>query len=761
MTRRFVDPDHANLRKAGRVALVMTGMTVLGQTVITHPGFASFAAFGSFALLGFADFAGPLRVRFGLGLGFTAVGAALVVLGTLASGHIVAAAATVLVVGFVVTFSGSFGGYAAAGANGLILAVVLAVMVPGGVEEIGWRVAGWVAAGLIGSVAMVVLWPERPRPRIRSALADRADSVAALVREAAALDAQRIDEVAEEIATLREQLDTALSRPSGPRARDQALLYLLDALGRATTFVRRVVTTEGRSDPLSPEDRTGLATAADLLGAAADTLRASPTCVQEESDEAIGLIGRLDRWRADEIARVSAQLDDSSVDASEGRRALLERFDVLFPVRMLSYLSMSIASDALVARGRTPPITSFEFQSTAPARRIGRRDTAHVAITTIRAHLRPGSRWFRNALRVGVALAVSSVVASLLHFDHSFWVVLGTLSVLRSSVMDTGASAIQSVVGTLLGFVVSSALVVAIGEGNAALWVLLPIAVFAAGYLPGVVSYLIGQAAFTVLVVVLFNLIDPTGWQLGLVRLEAVLAGVSVSVMVALVMWPRGVSHDLARAVVSEVRTGLRYLRAACAAVLGTGASDLDALETVQHAAIAARVVAESELGDLMNSRGSKHLPVDAWAHLVVRPHGLLLGADWLRRVADQQGEPSTVSTDASTVRAATTALARSCDAVFSPLEATVVRLERPKADQQPGARTADHVSEIGLSLTAARDAVAAMLADPTWIGELSERQVLGLLWVTEWAAFVADLAISAADDVALVDAALRASWWR
>jgi CTP:molybdopterin cytidylyltransferase MocA len=44
----------------------------------------------------------------------------------------------------------------------------------------------------------------------------------------------------------------------------------------------------------------------------------------------------------------------------------------------------------------------------------------------------------------------------------------------------------------------------------------------------------IGQAVFTIYVIVLFGVIAPTGWQLGLVRLEDVALGAATSIVVAL-----------------------------------------------------------------------------------------------------------------------------------------------------------------------------------------------------------------------------------
>jgi hypothetical protein len=61
---RARDPGLSALRRAGRAAIVMPAMFALGSKVIGNPTLvASFAAFGSFAMLLLVDFGGPMRNR--------------------------------------------------------------------------------------------------------------------------------------------------------------------------------------------------------------------------------------------------------------------------------------------------------------------------------------------------------------------------------------------------------------------------------------------------------------------------------------------------------------------------------------------------------------------------------------------------------------------------------------------------------------------------------------------------------------------------
>ncbi len=47
--------------------------------------------------------------------------------------------------------------------------------------------------------------------------------------------------------------------------------------------------------------------------------------------------------------------------------------------------------------------------------------------------------------------------------QHAFWVVLGSLSVLRSSALGTGVTAVRAVLGTTLGVAISAAVLLGLG----------------------------------------------------------------------------------------------------------------------------------------------------------------------------------------------------------------------------------------------------------------------------------------------------------
>ena len=118
-------------------------------------------------------------------------------------------------------------------------------------------------------------------------------------------------------------------------------------------------------------------------------------------------------------------------------------------------------------------------------------------------------------------------------------------------------------VGTILGFVVGSLAVLAAGNHAWPLWLLLPIVTFLAVYTPGAISLIIGQASFTVFVIVLLGITDPGRLNTAEWRLFDVVLGISVSLLVSLFMWPHGVAPMVYRTTRNAIAASTNYLMSA------------------------------------------------------------------------------------------------------------------------------------------------------------------------------------------------------
>src|SRR3981081_2068802 len=116
------DRGFAALRRATRAAIIMPSMFALGDKVIGNPQLATFAAFGSFAMLLLVDFGGPLRERLQAQAALALAGLGLVSLGTLVSQSVLLSTVAMALVGFAVLFAGVVSSVLAGATTSLLLA---------------------------------------------------------------------------------------------------------------------------------------------------------------------------------------------------------------------------------------------------------------------------------------------------------------------------------------------------------------------------------------------------------------------------------------------------------------------------------------------------------------------------------------------------------------------------------------------------------------------------------------------------------------
>src|SRR5204862_1811208 len=107
-------------------------------------------------------------------------------------------------------------------------------------------------------------------------------------------------------------------------------------------------------------------------------------------------------------------------------------------------------------------------------------------------HASARSVWFRNSVRGAAGLAVAVYIAQRSGLQHGFWVVLGTLSVLRSNALGTGWSIVSALAGTAVGIVLGAALVIGIGTHQSVLWAAVPLAVLLGSCAPRAISFAAG-----------------------------------------------------------------------------------------------------------------------------------------------------------------------------------------------------------------------------------------------------------------------------
>ena len=604
------DPERESLKSAARAAIVMPAVFAFTDNVIGQAQTTFLSAFGSFSILVLASFEGPPRRRLRAYLTLAGVGAVLISIGTLCSRTPWAAAAVTAFLGFTILFAGLINRYFAAGAFAALLSFILAVNIPAPPSAIPARLEGWGLACAVAIAAVMLLWPPRRRPAIAPAAARACDAIADLLQSE--LDgvslASGMTEMRDAVTTLRQRFVATPYRPTGATGATKALAFLVDELDWLRSIVAEQAS--GRLEICREENRETVSAAVAVLRGCAARL------------------GGIDEWldldrlvQAREAGIEALVRDIRNLRRDRDENAMLSAVQPAFRTRAVSYAAWEVGANTLLATGAAGPEADWGPRGRASAPREVARLLAE--------HARLGSVWFRNSVRGAAGLTIAVYVAERASLQHAFWVVLGTLSVLRSSALGTGSTIVQAVAGTALGIVVGGALVAAIGTSHGLLWAVLPIAVLLAAYAPRAISFSAGQAGFTVVLVILFNIIQPIGWKVGLVRIEDVAIGFAISLLVGLLLWPRGARSALRQRTADAYASSANYFAAAATAG--------DVL-TLRAAAIAAAHRLDDAYRQFLAEPGQEQFDLDSIATVVTGATRLRLAGHSLTTIATETG---------------------------------------------------------------------------------------------------------------------------
>ncbi|MGW3820095.1 FUSC family protein [Streptomyces sp. NPDC005046] len=683
------DAGFTALRRSVRAAIVAPGLFALTTMTTDTPVVPLFAAFGSIAMLLFVEFAGSMRDRLIQQAALIVTGAVLISLGTLVSREVWLSTLATAVVSFLVLFSGVVSSALAGAATSLLVSFVLAATLPGTADAIPDRLAGWGLAGVASLLAVRLLWPSPVREPLRNATASACGALAAQLRAEADCvlrgygTADRtalgtiVNEANDAVTSLRDAYFATPYRPTGLTTSTRVLIRLVDEVLLLATVLDRVSVGE----KATPADVVvcGVKTAAaDLLRASAEQLAATDdrepghlTALQERLVQARSAMeNTVTSFRPVNPAGGEPERRPSGTQAGKAATGFVSSLEPSFRAQEMSFAVSAIARNielVLAARRRTL------WQRLIGQRPEGTMSTLASAQERAGAHAERHSVWMRNSVRGAIALALAVLVAELSGVQHSFWVVFGTLAVLRSSAVLTGQNSLRAIAGTTVGIIIGGGLIYLIGSNTTVLWILLPVAVLFTGLAPATISFAAGQTGFTLSILILFTILEPVDWTVGIVRIEDVAIGCAVSIVVGLLFWPRGAASVLGHALAEGFSESSRYLRSA----IGYGVTHCDGrVETAPlpdeeryRAAAAARRLDDAFRGFLAE-RGTKHLPLADVTTLVTAVAVLRLTAEAVLDLWERdQGSSAADRT------AARSEIDRSGDALLSWYDATASAL--------------------------------------------------------------------------------------
>ncbi|MBM9465907.1 FUSC family protein [Nakamurella leprariae] len=553
------DPERYALHRAVRLTIVAVIVLVIAQRLIGNTLVVTFGVFGTFALLLFADFPGNRSARAGSYAMLWFVGCLLIVIGTALSQVWWQATLGMAVFGFLIWYVGALSAALAAAGRAALLAFILPVLVPGSLSDLLPRLGGWTLAAALSVPAALFLWPPRHHDRLRATAAASCRTLAARFtpgRPDAGRPTAETD-IRTALAAMGQARRNTAYRPVSLTTGSRLVLRATDELD----WVAQV------TDPSREPERDWPAWTQPVIAAAARVLDLCAAALgREQGRLSAGLRAELrdalevlTRERADAARRLGAALTGTGSGA--GRTA--QRPDPVEPsdpvaghrihrvhawAHVVAVVGRTVAA---AAEADTRPLLARLFGRGSGAVEVPPMlDIRDLAIE--QAHR--NSVWLQHSIRVGGGLAAAVAVAQLSHVQHGFWVGLGAMSVLRTSAVLTTSTVFRAIVGTTVGFLIGGGLMVLVGTGPAALWVLLPLCILIAGFAPQTVSFAAGQAAFTVAVVVLFNLLQPVGWRVGLVRIEDVALGGAAALVVGIICWPGGAAAQVRRALADAYR---------------------------------------------------------------------------------------------------------------------------------------------------------------------------------------------------------------
>ncbi|HEX6395484.1 MAG TPA: FUSC family protein, partial [Acidimicrobiales bacterium] len=584
-----------------RTGTVTVAGFAIGRWGMHSVSTAVFATFTALAITGIADFGGSLLGRSIATTVSTAFGVGLAALGTWVSMHSVWIQCLLIFgVGAVVSLGRLLGGYAAAGANAVILFYLVAAGSPAKIGTVPDRVEGVAVGGALALVAGLVLWPAPAQTealrQLGGALKDLAERLGALagqVRSGGLADGSR--EPGDHSLGVRAVIDDLSDRPAEPTRSARGELYLLNDLERLGGLVNAF-----ESAPYSDHDRSVVSLCAEELRAVSAALIARSGHDLKAPNPPVALSG-------------------------------LPQFGVVARLWAVTEATSSHAAAALGSRRAGKIIDAFTAQASSLS---GWDDVTH-GIRRFVANLSPRSVYLQDALRVGVGLAVATAAVKAFSLQRGFWVAFATLTVVKSNVRATERSVGQAVSGTTAGFALATAIIALFATNTNAYLVLLPVVIATAIYANVAISFLAGQAGFTVAIIVLFNLLGPAGWRIGIVRIEDVVAGGLVGLAVGSLIWPRGASATVAPAVADLLDDASTYLaetvhhladpRSSQTSVVG--APDNRATESRRNRAMSTAVRAENSFAQFL---AEDPTPDDAtrWSTALATANRLWYAAD-------------------------------------------------------------------------------------------------------------------------------------
>ncbi|MFF7725164.1 FUSC family protein [Streptomyces sp. NPDC008001] len=610
---------HEGVPEAARRALWVVAAGCPGfyffRYVTGDPVMAMYAMFGALPLAVFCRVPGPAQQRTRTLLAALPAGWLLVTAGTLLAVSPWAAAAGMFAVGFAVSYCGVGGPRLTGLAMAFQLFYVLPCFPPYEPGTLGSRLAGLTTGILLTVLAERFLWPEPDPVPYRAVLARAAAAVADYTSATAyhleagggALPEQEAADRA--LAAARPSRVPVTERPASPSAHDRALGHTCAAVRHVRDQLDRLADCPGPL-PADPAAVTLLRHTELSLRSVAEELRTGTA--DAHPDPLPAALAAFDTARAGDLRGAPTERlrqDAVARAAAEGTRLATEATRI------------ALGNGPPALHPSHPGADVFAYATTPPHLLWWRR---------LRLHLTPHSVHLQNALRLAGALACARLVVGALDLSHGFWVLLATLSLMRTSAADTRAALRPALTGTVAGAAVAALLLYAVGDHPLVYAVALPFVILVGFTLGPPLGPAWTQAAYTLAFVLVFTQLSTADWRLSEARLVDVLVGCAIGALAGLLAWPRGGRGELGR----DMADFLAECAVACRAVTALLGDDRLQRDRAQgdplHPARRAMHLAEASFAQYLSERMHHARPGPQWEAALATGRAAVHGAELL-----------------------------------------------------------------------------------------------------------------------------------
>ena len=526
---------------AGLRAAVATMVPLLVAQLLHSPA-GTWASLGGFSAA-VADRGGAYKTR-AMTMGSLTIGAALgVIIGALVGDHTWPAVIVTFVVVGLMSMAREFG--ISAGGVGTSIAVAFAVSLAAPSPDANEAIARGVyllAGGAWAMVLALVFWPIRPYRPLRRAtgrcyrdLAQYADAIATVAcrapneRDRAAMQQER-RLIRESIEAARAIVAVSRRGGQGEARRGERLLLLVqgaDLLFGTLIALDEFLESSGDEGDAEVCRRTG-----EAVARFASAARRIATTIEMEP------------YAPPALASITTR-DTIVATSSAGAHAarLLDQLD--------EYTTVVAANADALESGRPPNIPPALAVLTIV------EDRAPV-LETLRASLTLNSLAMRHALRVALVTAIAVLITRVLHLQRGYWVTITVLIILQPYAGATLIKALQRVVGTVAGALLTAAFVGVVQDARGLLVLVFVLAAVCVAYLR--VNYLIYSIFLTPTFVLLAEM-SAGDWHLAQLRAINTLIGGGLGLLGAWLLWPGSERDRFPELAAKSIREAASHLR--------------------------------------------------------------------------------------------------------------------------------------------------------------------------------------------------------